>query len=572
MASGTVIFLAIFLHLFTNTLQSVPADDYYVAAVVEYSGVRNLNLSSMENAQNNVKRYVSIMKKVADNKVDIIVFPEIGLFSFDNTIFVEVPDPKDNITPATNESTHEVLKSLSQAAIDNKLYVVVNLHELYKNGTKEYKYNTNVVFDRNGTVIARYRKYNLFGERNLNRPETPEYVMFNTDFGVTFGTFTCFDIVFEEPAMGLVTKYNITDIVFPTAWFSELPLYIAIQEQSAWAYATDVNLLASGYNNMSTGNTGSGIYAGTKGPITYIESESTGTKILIGKVPKVTAKGRTASLEPATTILFDEIETKSAPILHEDLKIYTTKLIEPENFKPTKSEQFNISGGTDLKGLERDYNIDEKLCHGDFCCNFNLSFSVKYYQEKYNFKDDSTYNKTDAFYHFKYRLIALDGIRQYIVGNSSGQQVCAITPCLNDDLNSCAISNNGKNTLPHQIDDKDLGNLTRYSTEFQSINITGNFHNKRVLYLPSVLLSSDDINTFGNLIESEQLKLNVENNTESARVSLLLKPKRFASGGIYARLFERDNKPSAANGFTTNMIISCIVPLIIILCTMIRMK
>lgn len=572
MAPVAVIFLSLFLHLFTNTLQSVPTDDQYIAAVVEYSGTRNFSLSPIENARNNVKRYADIMKKAAEFNVDIIVFPEVGLFSFDNTIFVEVPDPKDKIIPATDESIHEVLKNLSKAAIDNKLYVLVNLHELHKNGTKDYKYNTNVVFDRNGTVIARYRKYNLFGEIYLDRTEKPEYVIFNTDFGVTFGTFTCFDIVFEEPAMGLVNTYNVTDIVFPTAWFSELPLYIAIQEQSAWAYATNVNLLASGYNNVTAGNTGSGIYAGRKGPIVYIESESNGTKILIGKVPKMTAKDKSASLEPGNIIPYDKSETNSVPILHEDLQIYVTKLIAPDKFKPTKTEQFNISGSNDLKGLEKEYNIDEKLCHGDFCCNFNLSFSVKYYQDKYNFKGDLTFNKTDAFYHFKYRLIVLDGIRQYIVGNSSGQQVCAITPCLKDGLDSCAITNKGDTPLDDQINDKDLGKLIRYSTEFQSINISGNFHNKRVLYLPSVLLSSDDITTFGHLIEEpEQLNLKIENNTESAHVSLILKPGRFASGGIYARLFERDNKPNSANGFTTNMIVSCLLPLIII-CMMIAMK
>lgn len=62
----------------------------------------------------------------------------------------------------------------------------------------------------------------------MNRQDAPEYVRFTTDFGVTFGTFTCFDIIFEEPAIGLVEKYNVTDFVFPTAWFSELPLYIGM--------------------------------------------------------------------------------------------------------------------------------------------------------------------------------------------------------------------------------------------------------------------------------------------------------------------------------------------------------
>ena len=47
--------------------------------------------------------------------------------------------------------------------------------------------------------------------------------VFQTDFGVKFGIFTCFDIIFEQPAVTLVKNMGVTDIVFPTAWFSELP-------------------------------------------------------------------------------------------------------------------------------------------------------------------------------------------------------------------------------------------------------------------------------------------------------------------------------------------------------------
>lgn len=55
---------------------------------------------------------------------------------------------------------------MSAAARDNQIYVVINTRELMdctRNDTgeycpelKEYIFNTNVVFDRNGTVIDRY--------------------------------------------------------------------------------------------------------------------------------------------------------------------------------------------------------------------------------------------------------------------------------------------------------------------------------------------------------------------------------------------------------------------------------
>lgn len=73
-------------------------------------------------------------------------------------------------------------------------------------------------------VCFRYRKYNLFNEPEYNITAEPELTVFETDFGARFGTFICFDILFQKPALELILEMNVTDIAFPTAWFSELPL------------------------------------------------------------------------------------------------------------------------------------------------------------------------------------------------------------------------------------------------------------------------------------------------------------------------------------------------------------
>jgi predicted amidohydrolase len=110
-------------------------------------------------------------------------------------------------------------------------------------------YNTNVVFDRNGEVIARYRKFNLFGEHDTNKTSEPIISTFETDFGVTFGQIICFDIMFKTPTLNHVRDLGIRDIVFSVHWYSELPYLFATQLQTGWAFANDVNLLASGHNN-----------------------------------------------------------------------------------------------------------------------------------------------------------------------------------------------------------------------------------------------------------------------------------------------------------------------------------
>lgn len=158
----------------------------------------------------------------------------------------------------------QALKSISCAAQKYRMYIVINHREKVDckiNSTKcpgdgFLIYNTNVVFDRSGQVIARYRKYNLFGEKGTNTEPVAIPSTFKTDFGVTFGQFICFDILFETPALNLTRDLGVTDIVYSSHWFSELPLAYGVEAQAAWAYANDVNFLASGYNNPKTASGG----------------------------------------------------------------------------------------------------------------------------------------------------------------------------------------------------------------------------------------------------------------------------------------------------------------------------
>lgn len=63
-------------------------------------------------------------------------------------------------------------------------------------------------------------------------------------------------------------------------------LLSAIQEQYYWAYTMDVCLLAAGYNMPSVGSSGSGIYLGRQGPLTYAMAEERGSFMLQSYVPK----------------------------------------------------------------------------------------------------------------------------------------------------------------------------------------------------------------------------------------------------------------------------------------------
>lgn len=161
-----------------------------------------------------------IAAEEADN-VDIMVFPESTLNNFQNPF--EVPDPaKTGNVVCNNGQYHKTMQAISCAAKQKRRYIVINVTERStETGTVKH-YNTNVVFDRNGSVVSRYRKWNLYGELNMDLTEIPDLSFFTTDFNVTFGHFICFDIMFHEPALKLV-ELGITDIIYPTMWFGQLP-------------------------------------------------------------------------------------------------------------------------------------------------------------------------------------------------------------------------------------------------------------------------------------------------------------------------------------------------------------
>lgn len=77
-------------------------------------------------------------------------------------------------------------------------------------------------------LLNRYRKVHLALEGKYESSVPPDLVTFDTDFGVRFGVITCFDMLFEEPALNLTRIEGISNIVYPTAWLSEVPFITGI--------------------------------------------------------------------------------------------------------------------------------------------------------------------------------------------------------------------------------------------------------------------------------------------------------------------------------------------------------
>ncbi|NWX40280.1 BTD Biotinidase, partial [Steatornis caripensis] len=289
----------------------------YVAAVYEHESILSPNPTALLDRQSalelmgrNLDIYEQQVVAAARQGAQIIVFPEDGIHGFNYT--------RSSIYPYLDFILHsrsvkwnpcrepylfndtEVLQRLSCMALRNKMFLVANL------GTKQpcehtdphcpsdgrYQFNTNVAFDDDGMLVATYRKHNLYFEYAFDTPPEPDYKLFDTPFAGKFGMFTCFDILFFEPAVNLIRQYHLKQVVYPTAWMNQLPLLSAVEFQQAFATAFNVNILAANIHHPTLGMTGSGIYTPVKSFI-YHNMESYGGKLIVAEIPVITTDYKT---------------------------------------------------------------------------------------------------------------------------------------------------------------------------------------------------------------------------------------------------------------------------------------
>ncbi|XP_077262466.1 vanin-like protein 1 isoform X1 [Temnothorax americanus] len=505
--------------------RSTPSSPTYVAAVVEYSP--KYSISSTETLRVNSDAYVRLINVTSRNDADIIVFPEDGLTTVSlperekmGDWTTVIPSASHNYIPCSQDTikVSETLRKISCAARDNEIYVVINIAEkapctdvLSCPRDKIFYYNSNVVFDRTGKIIARYRKTNLFEEHQFNVTAVPEIVSFYTDFGVKFGTFICFDILFREPAIQLTRDHQVTDIVYPTAWFSETPFLTAVQTQAGWSFAENVNLLASGYNRPGFGNAGSGIYLGRKGVGKAIMPAITHEEVLIFQVPKI--KDRTRYDKNYHDFSKDE-DQKAWPHYHEK----NIQLLEKQedNTMIDNDTLFLMHDNIRVfQTLSLEGNATKTVCHNGFCCEFKVEIAKI---------DPST----------KYRLVVFNGIRRYSVVEAY-VRACGIIQCSNNSVSSC-------------------GSVQESEMVFSNIEIAATFHDyKNNLIMPSTLNL--------DLLPLENWTFNEHTHDDHVHVNMFLNnnTNNLVTFGIYSRNFKKNNASKISfytiNYFVTSLLI-----------------
>ena len=253
----------------------------YKAAVVEF--YPDQFHSPHVRIQNNLEGFeLALDTLLKAGGANIVVFPEDAIlgeafFSREEIApyleaIPEVTPDLSHINPCSDSSFGDrpILRKLSCLAKKYSVVLVANMGDIQPCTSEQcpkdhkYNFNTNVVFETDGTLIAKYHKMNLYaGEANIFNPgvySNNTCISFETSFGVTFGTFTCYDLLFQEPANCLLSK-RIQNFVLPTAWGSSYPFYMSIAVQQGWSRKQGINLLAANQHFKITYSTGSGIYS-----------------------------------------------------------------------------------------------------------------------------------------------------------------------------------------------------------------------------------------------------------------------------------------------------------------------
>ncbi|XP_075410032.1 vascular non-inflammatory molecule 3-like isoform X2 [Tenrec ecaudatus] len=398
----------------------------------------NKNLDVLENA----------VHLAAKQGAQIIVTPEDGIYGWvftRETIYPyleDIPDPEVNWIPCRDSQRFgytPVQERLSCLAKNNSIYIVANIGDKKPCSANDpqcpadgrYQYNTNVVFDSEGKLVARYHKYNLFApEIQFDFPKDSELVAFETPFG-KFGLFTCFDIFSHDPAVVVVDDLKVDSVLYPVAWYNTLPLLSAAPFHSAWARAMRVNLLAANTHNTSMHMTGSGIYAPEAVRVFHYDMETESGQLLLAEL---SARPRLEPTFPASI----------------DWSAYA------QHVKLSSSEQSTFPGMiyfdeftfTELKEDTGNYTV----CQKDLCCHLTYRMSEKRMDEAY-------------------ALGVFDGL--HTVEGQYYLQICTLLKCQTTDLKTCG---------------EPVGSAF---TKFEEFSLSGTFGTSYVF--PQVVLSGSQL-------------------------------------------------------------------------------
>jgi pantetheine hydrolase len=197
----------------------------YVGAVAQHAifyGAGTESISELVGV--NLDMYARGVELAAKNGAQIIAFPEFGLVPVaDNDraklgeVAEKIPEADGLTVPCSNADFNDrrILQRSSCMAKDNNIVVMVSMIDWVDCSAQDdsncpsdnhYQFTTDVVFDEAGRMAAKYHKSHEWPglKPAYDQPASPSRVTYKTSFGVEFGLFICFDIMFKDPPVVLV--------------------------------------------------------------------------------------------------------------------------------------------------------------------------------------------------------------------------------------------------------------------------------------------------------------------------------------------------------------------------------
>merc|ERR1711936_212617 len=287
--------------------RSVPTDGKFRAAVYEHQLTLpwscTQTLCSREEAIQHMEVNLAVLREqVVEASIQgasIILLPEDAIHGYGfnrQTLrpFLEhVPPEADGSNPCYEDSWVDdayVQIQLSCMAAENNIYVAADMGSVLNDCDQcvdkhdsSCFFNTQVVYDNTGALVAIYHKYNLWTSElpTFNVDPLPQLVTVDTDFG-RLGLAICADLMWKSPIVDLANLDDIDTLLLPLSWWDLFPHQLAHSNEDAWARGLQINLLAANTHDAQGWSSGSGIFT-PSGHAAYYHDLSLGSggKLLV---------------------------------------------------------------------------------------------------------------------------------------------------------------------------------------------------------------------------------------------------------------------------------------------------
>ena len=288
-------------------------------------------------------------------------------------------------------------------------------------------------------------------------------------FQVRFGVFTCFDILFKDPAIDLVQNYGVQNIVFPTSWFRGFPMLISIEFQQAWSRVNCVNLIAANlYIPVVEFSTGSGIYDCGEAKIDIFNQNLIKKRLLVATLTGSRKQNYQSGIRDHQAKRY---RRDNAAFDLEDTHMTNTKNFQMRQYKNVDTFKQKVAGNMFTMTKLVSSVSEISVCGDHLCCQLN-----------YGLPKGKEFTESFAL-----------GV--FLGENPNGfyWEVCLLLKCLSSKENSCGTS------------------VMDSETVFQSFTMTGNFSDNALVFPTALgsgfaLFSSDEIKFQKNRISADALE------------------------------------------------------------------